>query len=240
MSINRHDGSSGLWSGGSCSKGQWRWAASLCTARLRDSAGTRTRGGALVDGGRARGVALHGPAGRGRQCPPAHPCKGRAANTFVHNRNLTSVLTQRVTSPNNDTLYSHGVLDLRTGPVALGLPPTGDRYLSVQLTRRYVYQHHRRAWHAYDRTEGGCFIVAGPTGAAPAGAIRAPSDWVFVLARTLVDEADLPARAVQDGLVIEGANGPALTVPVPARCAVRRLFQAGGGAACRIAAACDR
>lgn len=141
-----------------------------------------------------------------------------AANRFVHNRDLTNVRTQRVTSPNNDTLYSHGVLDLRTGPVALGLPPTGERYLSVQLVDMYSNNIAVLGTRTTGQ-EGGRFIVAGPTGTAPAGAIRAPSDWVFVLARTLVDgEADLPgARAVQDGLVIEGANGPALTVPVPAR-----------------------
>ena len=35
------------------------------------------------------------------------------ANVFVHNRNLTNVQTQKVTSPNNDTMYSRAMLDLR-------------------------------------------------------------------------------------------------------------------------------
>ena len=142
----------------------------------------------------------------------------RAANGFVHNRNLTTVASQRVTSPNNDTLYSHGVLDLRAGAVALRLPPTGNRYLSVQLVDMYSNNLAVLGTRATGR-DGGHFLVAGPTGAAPATAIRAPSDWVFVLARTLIDdEADLAAaHAVQDGLVIEGASGPPPTMAVPAR-----------------------
>lgn len=140
------------------------------------------------------------------------------ANAFIHNRDLTNARTQRVTSPNNDTLYSHGLLDLRAGPAVLTLPRTGERYFSVQLVDMYT----NNIAVLGTRTtggEGGRFIVAGPTGDAPAGAIRAPSDWVFILARTLVDgEADLAgARAVQDGLRIEGSNGPALTIAVPAR-----------------------
>ena len=39
------------------------------------------------------------------------------ANTFVHNRDLTNVKTQKVTAPNNDTMYSRAMLDLRGGPV---------------------------------------------------------------------------------------------------------------------------
>jgi hypothetical protein len=81
-------------------------------------------------------------------------------------------------------------------------------------------------------TDGGRFMVAGPSGDAPAGAIRAPQDWVFILARTLVDgPSDVPAaRTVQDGLGIKGTAGPVPTMPVPARSALWQEYFAGAGA----------
>jgi hypothetical protein len=80
--------------------------------------------------------------------------------------------------------------------------------------------------------DGGRFIVAGPHGDAPVNAIRTPSDWAFVLARALVDgPSDVAAvRAVQDGLAIKGAAGPAPTIAVPARDAPWRDYFAGAAA----------
>lgn len=153
------------------------------------------------------------------------------ANVFVHNRNLTNVETQRVTSPNNDTIYSRAMLDLRAGPVEVTLPATGARYFSLQLVDMYS----NNIAILGTRTtggDGGRFLVAGPTGDAPSGAIRAPQDWVFALARTLVDgQADLAAaRAVQDGLGIAGRAGPPPTIAVPGRRAPWSDFFSGAGA----------
>lgn len=152
------------------------------------------------------------------------------ANVFVHNRDLTNVKTQKVTSPNNDTMYSRAMLDLRTGPVEVTLPATGSRYISLQLVDMYS----NNIAVLGTRTtggDGGRFLVAGPHGDAPSSAIRAPSDWVFALVRTLVDgPADVVAvRAVQDGLAIRGAIGPALDLPVPARDAGWREYFGGVG-----------
>lgn len=153
------------------------------------------------------------------------------ANVFVHNRGLTTPETQRVTSPNNDTIYSYAMLDLRTGPVTLTLPAAGSRYFSLQLVDMYT---NNVAVLGMRTTGGGGgqFVVAGPTGSAPPGAIRAPQDWVFALARTLVDgPTDLPAaRAIQDGLGIAGKAGKPLTTSVPARDASWSDFLAGAGA----------
>ena len=153
------------------------------------------------------------------------------ANVFVPNRNLTNIQTQKVTSPNNDTMYSHAMLDLAAGPVELTLPATGKRYFSVQLVDMYT----NTIAVLGTRTtggDGGRFVVAGPGGNAPANAIRAPSDWAFILARALVDgPSDVAAvRAVQDGLAIKGAAGPAPTIAVPARDAPWRDYFAGAGA----------
>ncbi len=141
------------------------------------------------------------------------------ANRLHHQRDLTTPATQRVTSPNNDTLYSRGFLELSQGPVVLTLPATGERYFSVALmdmfTNNFVVLGTRTTG-----PEGGRFMIAGPDGPAPAGAIRAPSNWVFVLGRTLVDgPQDIEqARLVQDGLRLEA---PAGLAPNPAAFAPR-------------------
>ena len=154
------------------------------------------------------------------------------ANVFFHQRDLLTVATQRVTSPNNDTLYSRAMLDLSRGPVELTLPPTGDRYLSVALMDMFTNNFAVLGTRATG-TEGGRFVIAGPTGPAPAGAIRSPGPWVFVLARTLVDGAgDLPeARRVQSGLSLAGPDGAAPTPVTPvARSAPWREYFASVGA----------
>ena len=152
------------------------------------------------------------------------------ANTFRHNRNLTNIETQRVTSPNNDTMYSHGVLDLRAGNVEVTLPPAGDRYLSVQIVDMYSNTVAVLGTRATG-SNGGRFIVAGPTGAAPVEAIRTPQPWAFILARTLVDGTeDVPAaRAIQDGLKIDGAAGQVPQIEVPSRDADWRTWFDGLG-----------
>ncbi len=153
------------------------------------------------------------------------------ANVFVHNRNLTNVETQRVTSPNNDTIYSYAMLDLRAGPVALTLPAAGARYFSLQLVDMYTNNIAILGTRTIGG-DGGRFLIAGPTADAPRGTIRAPQDWVFALARTLVDgQTDLPAaRAVQDGLGIAGKAGSPPAIAVPARSAPWSDFLAGAGA----------
>ena len=105
-------------------------------------------------------------------------------NRLYHQTDLVTPANQKVTSPNNDTLYSRGFLDLRQGPVALTLPASGERYLSLALmdiwTNNFAILGTRTTG-----PDGGRFIVAGPSGPAPADAIRAPSDFVFALGRTL-------------------------------------------------------
>ena len=154
-----------------------------------------------------------------------------SANVFVHNRNLTNVQTQKVTAPNNDTIYSRGMLDLRQGPVTVVLPATGKRYFSVQLVDMFS----NNIAVLGTRTtgpDGGRFVVAGPNHTAPPDAIRAPSDWAFILARTLIDgPADLAAaNAVQDGLSIEGVAGTPIAMTVPQRSAAWGEYFKGAGA----------
>ena len=61
-----------------------------------------------------------------------------APNQLLGTTALTTVHTQSVTTPNNDTLYARAWIDLAPGPVTITLPPSGNRYLSVALMDMYT------------------------------------------------------------------------------------------------------
>lgn len=100
------------------------------------------------------------------------------ANAFVHHRNLADTRTKRVTSPNDDTIWSHAMLDLRAGPVELSLPAAGARYFSLQLID--IYTSNLAVLGI--RTNcggGGSSVVADPTGEALPRATRAGgTGWI--------------------------------------------------------------
>ncbi|MBP6878124.1 MAG: DUF1254 domain-containing protein [Phenylobacterium sp.] len=143
---------------------------------------------------------------------------GLVANRFRHVRKLTDARSQTVTQPNNDTLYSSAWLDLSAGPVRITLPDAGERYVSLALMD--MFTNNFAVLHAGTAHE---VIVIGPHAPGRPGAIRAPTNWVWALGRTLVaGPADLPAaHLVQDGLVAEGASdrrvvgAPLRTAPWP-------------------------
>lgn len=130
---------------------------------------------------------------------------GLVANRFRHSTELINLQTQRVTGPNNDTLYSTAWLDLSQGPVKLVLPATGERYFSLTLmdmfTNNFTVLGSRTTG-----PDGGEFWVVGPQSPAMPGVIRAPTPWVWALARTLQKgQEDLPnVHALQAGLRVEG------------------------------------
>jgi hypothetical protein len=132
--------------------------------------------------------------------------EGVKVNTFQHQRALISAKDQFVTTPNNDTLYSQAWLNLEKGPVTIGVPASGSRYYCVPLMDMYSNNFAIIG----TRTSGGSartFNVIGPNDAtSDPMAVRAPTNWVWVLGRTLVDdERDLPnAHAFQDGWSIRG------------------------------------
>jgi hypothetical protein len=126
-----------------------------------------------------------------------------AVNAFVHVRRLAGPDDRAVTGPNNDTLYSSAWIDLGAGPVTLNLPATGERHFSLQVLDMYT----NTVAVLGSRTTGGAggpVALVGPDAAAPPGAIRAATPWVWAIGRTLVDgPADLAAaNAVQDQLTI--------------------------------------
>ena len=132
------------------------------------------------------------------------------ANLFNHARKLLTHRNRWVTTPNNDTLYSDGWLDLSHGPLRITVPDTGERYFSLAFMDMYTNNFTILGTRTTGNG-GGVYTVVGPYHQVPADAenvIRAPTPRVWALARLLVDsEEDLPAaRAIQDQLFVhEGA-----------------------------------
>ena len=139
---------------------------------------------------------------------------GSKMNVFGHMRRLADHRARAVTTPNNDTFYSTAQADLSAGPVSITLPPTGERYLSLQLMDAYSNSFAVLG----TRTTGGgggTFTLVGPNDAAEgANIVRSPTNHVWALARILVDgpqDAEA-AKAVQQGVSMQG---PAVETPGP-------------------------
>src|SRR5262245_55417967 len=141
----------------------------------------------------------------------ARSADGVKVNTFQHQRALITAKGQFVTTPNNDTLYSQAWLNLEKGPVTISVPASGSRYYCIPLMDMYSNNFAIMG----TRTSGSSartFTIVGPHDASNIPmAIRAPTNWVWILGRTLVDgENDLPkAHAFQDGWSIRGPEAGA-------------------------------
>ena len=136
---------------------------------------------------------------------------GGQANVFRHATTLADHTSRRVTTPNNDTLYSSAWIDLNQGPVTLTVPAARDRYLSVALMDMYS----NNFAYAGTRASNGRGVqlrLFAPGTRGRRDGITAPTSWVWGLGRTLVEGADdlAAARAVQQGL---GLTGPAAQPP---------------------------
>jgi len=142
------------------------------------------------------------------------------ANRLGHRRELADPSNRGVTTPNNDTLYSAGFLDLGPGPVELTLPALPDRYHSIALLD--IYSDNFAILGTRDGGgRGGRYLLAGPgwKGAVPAGSklVRATSNDVAAVVRVLVDGPDdlAAARGAQDGFRLS-ADRPARPLAVAA------------------------
>ncbi|OXE36393.1 MAG: phosphatidylserine decarboxylase [Phenylobacterium zucineum] len=139
---------------------------------------------------------------------------GSQMNVFGHMRRLADHRARAVTTPNNDTFYSTAQVDLSQGPVTVTLPPTGDRYLSLQLMDAYTNTFAILGTRTTGNG-GGTYTLVGPQDAAEGPhLVRCPTNHVWALARILVDGPhDVEtARAVQQGLSMQG---PPVETPGP-------------------------
>ncbi|MER7877655.1 DUF1254 domain-containing protein [Streptomyces solisilvae] len=123
-------------------------------------------------------------------------------NTFYHRSRLETPRSRDVVKPNNDTLYSSAWLDLTHGPVTLDVPDVGDRYYSLQFLDAYT----NTFAYVGSRTTGpaACsHLIVGPDGRhsrlpgrSDLPVVKAPTNTVWLLGRTLVDgESDLEAAS---------------------------------------------
>ncbi|MFF0853064.1 DUF1254 domain-containing protein [Streptomyces sp. NPDC003280] len=117
-----------------------------------------------------------------------------AVNHFWHAERLLDATYRDGGCPNNDTLYSAAWVNLGSEPVVLSHPDMGDRYFTFELvgitSDNFDYVGQRATGSG-----AGSFALVGPDwhGKLPAGVRRlhrAPSPWVLVLGRTLVDGPD--------------------------------------------------
>ena len=135
---------------------------------------------------------------------------------------LSGPETRVIVAPNQDTLYSIAVLDLRAGPLALTVPDIPDRYHAYQLldawTESFAYVGTRAT-----RGRAGTWVITPPgwDGEPPTGTeqIEATTPLVFLLGRFLVDdEADIPhVLALRDQISLQplGALTGAADAPGP-------------------------
>ena len=126
-----------------------------------------------------------------------------SVNHLAYVRDLRTPATQVAVMPNVDTLYTHGWLDLSSGPLWFHVPKIEGRYYTFQFMDAYTDNF------AYvgTRTNGGAagdYAILPPrwTGAVPAGLqrIEAPTPFVWMFGRILAGEGedDLQvARALQ-------------------------------------------
>ena len=138
------------------------------------------------------------------------------ADHFTHRRGLATAASRRVTTPNNDTLYSTAWLDLACGPVLLRTPDFGTHYWSVALMGMNTDNFAIPGSRSHGNRPGR-FLIAGADwrGEVPEGTelIRSPSRWVWALARIGSDDLAAATR-LQDGLSL---TAPATGCPASAR-----------------------
>ena len=131
-------------------------------------------------------------------------------NSIVSIGELVTPDVRTVVSPNVDTTYTVGQIDLSDGPLVVDVPDTKGRYYVLQFMDAYsnTFSYIGRRTTG---TKAGSYVLVPPgySGALPAGAkaIRSPTNLVWLIGRTLVSgQADLPA-------VTELMRGYTLTPP---------------------------
>jgi len=127
-------------------------------------------------------------------------------NVLVHAPGLAGVQSRSITTPNRDTLYSSAFVDLTRGPVTLGLPDSGARYLSVAVLDMYT----NAAIVVGTRTTGGragTYRLIGPhEGPRDGHDLTLPTPHGWLLVRVLADGDDdlAAAQKVQKAVALSG------------------------------------
>jgi len=127
--------------------------------------------------------------------------KDKGFGRFAHNRQVTPVSKQPIVRMNRDTLYSSAIFDLDAGPVAITLPDSGTRFMSMQV----ITEDHFTPLVAY---KPGNYALTRE---------EIDTRYVLVAIRTLVDPADPSdleeVHALQDTIKVEQAGVGKFEVP---------------------------
>lgn len=141
----------------------------------------------------------------------AAPEGQRWCNVFTHSRQLLRAGSSRVVTPNNDTLYTNAWLDLGAGPLVIDVPDTAGRYYVLGLLDFYTnpFAH---LGQRLTGTQARSFVITPPgwrgelpaTFDAPGARIEAPTRWLWVIGRILVDGPQDVAvvNRLQDGFTV--------------------------------------
>lgn len=113
-------------------------------------------------------------------------------NRLGNSPTLAGVASRSIVSPNQDTLYSVAVLDLRGEPMVLTVPDATDRYWTYQFLDTWSDSVGYIGTRA-TQGKGGSFAITPPgfTGTLPADVekIEATTPQMFVLGRYLIHDA---------------------------------------------------
>ncbi|MBW2369562.1 MAG: DUF1254 domain-containing protein [Deltaproteobacteria bacterium] len=118
-------------------------------------------------------------------------------NHFWHATRLSNAKYRDGGKPNNDTLYSVAWVNVDKEPIILSYPDMGDRYFAFELTD-FTSDNFGYAGQRVTGSAAGHFAIVSEDfkGDLPPGVKAlpaAPTPWIFILGRTLVDgEQDLP------------------------------------------------
>ncbi len=114
-----------------------------------------------------------------------------------------------IITPNADTPYSFGMMDLRAEPVVIQVPEVAGRYYVLQLEDLFGTNAHFIGSRATG-SQAGAYLAAGPRwdgepGDEFDGVLAFDTDLVFVIGRTqLLGPEDVPALAkVMDGYKVQ-------------------------------------
>lgn len=136
------------------------------------------------------------------------------AGRLLNAPRLADASSRAVTTPNVDTLYSSGWMDLAGGATSVELPPAGPHYFSLAFMD--AWSNNFVVLPGAGPGVPGRAVLTGPGGATPAdgaaAALRSPTRHVWMLGRTFAASNapdDLAAaHAVQAQLKVQGSSSP--------------------------------
>ena len=117
----------------------------------------------------------------------------RVRNTMLTPATLATPDSRSVVLPNNDTIYSTSWVDLLAGPLVLDVPDSDGRFYNFHFMDAYTNSFAYVGAGATG-TRGGSYAIVPPgwTGTLPdglSGTIQSPTNTIWLLGRTLVEDA---------------------------------------------------